>query len=207
MISLSCAESNMTINTNQTSMFDAEEVILQTSTLKVRQLTSTADSLVKKLYATPKGMYRPTIEETLADALLVNNYIYIPGGHWIPAQCLPRWKVCIKWLLKRSPVRFVHFFSNLWRFWCHKKAFFFSQHMKKFHSWKAFRLEDIDENVPYYGNHIRAYKQFWVLDFHVKLKFLHCAGFLLLCMTTFATRTIKILRVHKLTLPHLKVKE
>ena len=78
-------------------MSDAEEVILQTSTLKVRQLTSTADSLVKKLYATPKGMYRPTIEETLAEALLVDNYIYIPGGHWIPAHCLPRWKVCIRY--------------------------------------------------------------------------------------------------------------
>ena len=31
---------------------------------------------------------------------------------------------------------------------------------------------------------------------------MHCAGFLLLCMTTFAPRIVENLRVHKLTLLH-----
>ena len=31
---------------------------------------------------------------------------------------------------------------------------------------------------------------------------MHCTDFLLLCMTTFAPRTIENLRIHKLTLPH-----
>ena len=35
---------------------------------------------------------------------------------------------------------------------------------------------------------------------------MHCAGFLLLCMTTFTPRTIENLRVHKLTLPHENLK-
>ena len=35
---------------------------------------------------------------------------------------------------------------------------------------------------------------------------MHCAGFLLLCMTTSAPRTIENLRVHKLTLPHENLK-
>ena len=35
---------------------------------------------------------------------------------------------------------------------------------------------------------------------------MHCAGFLLLYMTTFAPRTKEDLRVHKLTLPHENLK-
>ena len=35
---------------------------------------------------------------------------------------------------------------------------------------------------------------------------MHCSGFLLLCMTTFAPQTIENLRVHKLTLPHENLK-
>ena len=35
---------------------------------------------------------------------------------------------------------------------------------------------------------------------------MHCAGFLLLCMATFAPRTIENLRVHKLTLPNENLK-
>ena len=35
---------------------------------------------------------------------------------------------------------------------------------------------------------------------------MHFAGFLLLCMTTFAPRTIENLRVHNLTLPHENLK-
>ncbi|XP_072044443.1 beta-1,4-galactosyltransferase 5-like [Amphiura filiformis] len=84
----------MTIDTSEASMFEAEEAIFQTSTLKVRKLVSTANSLVNRLYDAPNG-YRPSIEETLADALVLNDYIYVPGGRWVPAHCLPRWKVAI----------------------------------------------------------------------------------------------------------------
>ena len=38
------------------------------------------------------------------------------------------------------------------------------------------------------------------------VKFMHCAGFLLLCMTTFTPRTIENLKVHKLTLTHKNLK-
>ena len=46
---------------------------------------------------------------------------------------------------------------------------------------------------------------FEFLIFMWKCKFIHCAGFLLLCMTTFAPQTIENLRMHKLTLPHENV--
>ena len=45
------------------------------------------------------------------------------------------------------------FFSSFWRFWYPKKAHIFLKTHSKFHSWKAFRLGDINENVPGYGNH------------------------------------------------------
>ena len=51
--------------------------------------------------------------------------------------------------------------------------------------------------------HSSASTYFSVLDFHVEVEVYHCAGFLLLCTTTFAPRTIENLRVmHKFTLPH-----
>ena len=45
------------------------------------------------------------------------------------------------------------FFSNFLRFWYHKKAHIFLVSHGKFHSCKAFHSEDINENVPGYGNH------------------------------------------------------
>lgn len=88
-------EKNVSINVNETTMLRVEQAIFKESTTKVRQLVESANSLVNKLYATPEGFYRPTVEETLADAILLDNYIYVPGGRWIPANCLPRWKVAI----------------------------------------------------------------------------------------------------------------
>ena len=46
-----------------------------------------------------------------------------------------------------------NFSSNFWRVFYHKKTHIFLITHDKFHSWKAFRLEDINYNVPSYGNH------------------------------------------------------
>ena len=53
----------------------------------------------------------------------------------------------------KSHIYFSFFFSNFLRFWYHKKAHIILISHGKFHSWKAFRSEDINENVPGYGNH------------------------------------------------------
>ena len=29
----------------------------------------------------------------LTDGLVMDDYIYLPGGHWVPKTCLSRWKV------------------------------------------------------------------------------------------------------------------
>ena len=55
--------------------------------------------------------------------------------------------------LIKIPIFFFIFFKNLGRFWYHKKAHIFLKTHVKFYSWKVFRLEDINENVPGYGNH------------------------------------------------------
>ena len=48
-------------------------------------------------------------------------------------------------------------FSNIYRFYYHKKAHTFLIIHGKFHSWKMFHLEDFNENVPGYVNHNYAY--------------------------------------------------
>ena len=61
---------------------------------------------------------------------------------------------CWEELKEPRPI-FSMFFSKFWRFW-YKKAHNFLMTYGKFYSWKAFRLEDINENVPGYGNHNQA---------------------------------------------------
>ena len=52
-----------------------------------------------------------------------------------------------------SPVQFFNFFSNFWRFWYDTKAHIFLITHAKFHCLKVFCLEEINKNVPGYGNH------------------------------------------------------
>ena len=53
----------------------------------------------------------------------------------------------------RNQSYFFNFFSNFWRFLYHKKAYIFLITHVEFHNWNMFIWEDIDENVPGYGNH------------------------------------------------------
>ena len=84
------------------------------------------------------------------------------GADW--PHCIHVVRLCCTWamfvagLLQRSPVFFFFYFvSNLWRFWYDKKAHIFLITHGKFHSWKVFRLEDINENMPCNGYHNKVY--------------------------------------------------
>ena len=55
--------------------------------------------------------------------------------------------------IKGAQFYLFNFFSNFWRLWYQKKVNIFLITHGKFHSWKVFHLEDINENVPGYGNH------------------------------------------------------
>ena len=68
-------------------------------------------------------------------------------------KCLP----LIAVISSEEPSRiFSTYFPTFWRFWYHKKAHnYFSHNPCKISSWKALRLEDINEKVSVYGNHNR----------------------------------------------------
>ena len=57
------------------------------------------------------------------------------------------------WRGLKQPSLIFSTFSNFWRFWYHEKAHIFLITHGKFHSWKVSRLENINENIPGYGNH------------------------------------------------------
>ena len=52
------------------------------------------DILLKKLEAANKKnvdwLFDSVIE---SEAIGINDYWYLPGGHWKPKSCMPRWKV------------------------------------------------------------------------------------------------------------------
>ena len=77
-------------------MSDVEKRIFQTSITKVRRLVRNANTLIKQHDAKSIAGSR-MMDTILADtlALVVDDYIYIPGGHWIPAKIPLRWKVGI----------------------------------------------------------------------------------------------------------------
>ena len=58
-------------------------------------------------------------------------------------------------LKKPSPIS-SFFFHTFWRFCYHKKAHIFLITHVEFYSYKVFRLEDINENMSGYGNHIKS---------------------------------------------------
>ena len=61
--------------------------------------------------------------------------------------------IIVRGVVKGAQSDLFNFFPNFRRFWYHKKAHIFLITHVKFHGWKVFRLEEINENVPGYGNH------------------------------------------------------
>ena len=79
---------------NKTNIPDVEKQIFQTSITEIRRLVCNADHLIKQHYVQSTAGSR-VLDTILADTLAVDDYIYIPGGHWIPAKMPLRWKVGI----------------------------------------------------------------------------------------------------------------
>ena len=89
-------ENNLSHILNVTNYLNAEENVLQTHTIVARRLTAEANKKIKKIYRSkildelPMSLRIPDVLDTGLD---VDDYILVPGGHWIPAKCTPRWKV------------------------------------------------------------------------------------------------------------------
>ncbi|XP_022093697.1 beta-1,4-galactosyltransferase 6-like isoform X2 [Acanthaster planci] len=97
------SDGNVTLYMNWTELYHAEEEILRTSTSFVRKHLHTDNVLVRSIYAdAAHGGRRPerkqphrTVSDALSEGILIDDYYYVSGGHWIPAKCHPRWKVAI----------------------------------------------------------------------------------------------------------------
>ncbi|XP_054762695.2 beta-1,4-galactosyltransferase 6-like [Lytechinus pictus] len=91
------SDKNLTHELNETTMNHAEERILLTHTMDARRLTRHSNEKLQDLYYA-RRINRASgagIPDVLNDGLETEDYIVLPGGHWIPTTCSPRWKVAI----------------------------------------------------------------------------------------------------------------
>lgn len=108
---------------NWTELYHVEEQILTRSTQSIRKFLHADNAMVKNLYFSAshkdsqrKKSIRTPVDVVLSQATVVDDdYYYLSGGHWIPANCHPRWKVqfpqvCrLNFIYKKSNnINFVH---------------------------------------------------------------------------------------------------
>ncbi|XP_063963839.1 uncharacterized protein LOC129272458 [Lytechinus pictus] len=82
------------------TMKNAEDLIFGPLAERVREGVKRANDTLRKKLVDPKTgnishvdwLFDQVIE---SEALNVSKYWYLPGGHWKPANCLPRWKVAV----------------------------------------------------------------------------------------------------------------
>ncbi|XP_071958147.1 beta-1,4-galactosyltransferase 6-like [Antedon mediterranea] len=90
---------NLSADLNATTLTFTEQEIFREQTEEVLQVTHDMNLRlnVNLFNRRHKRDYSPlTIEDILLPSILyVKDYLYIPGGHWKPTDCLPRWKVAI----------------------------------------------------------------------------------------------------------------
>ncbi|XP_030831473.1 beta-1,4-galactosyltransferase 5-like [Strongylocentrotus purpuratus] len=88
------------LNLNETTTAHAEEHVFGPSAGKVRTFVKRANEILLKKLVDPKTG-NITHVDWLFDQVLnqetmnISNYWYLPGGHWKPMNCLPKWKVAI----------------------------------------------------------------------------------------------------------------
>ncbi|XP_038064349.1 beta-1,4-galactosyltransferase 6-like isoform X2 [Patiria miniata] len=97
------SDGNVTLHMNWTELYHAEEEVLRTSTNSIRNYLKTDNKLVQSMYfdaahggRRPRRKQPPTsVADALSEGVLIDDYYYVSGGHWIPATCHPRWKVAV----------------------------------------------------------------------------------------------------------------
>ena len=77
-------------------MHHVEEACLKTHTKTVQNHLRKDNAAIRSVYFKEAHSKQPsrTVAEALSESNLINDYYYVSGGHWIPANCRPRWKVC-----------------------------------------------------------------------------------------------------------------
>eukprot|EP00057_Strongylocentrotus_purpuratus_P033945 XP_793367.3 PREDICTED: beta-1,4-galactosyltransferase 5-like [Strongylocentrotus purpuratus] len=88
------------LNLSETTTDHAEEHIFGPSAGKVRTAVKRANEILLKKLVDPKTGNITHVDWLFdqvldPEAMNISNYWYLPGGHWKPTNCLPRWKVAI----------------------------------------------------------------------------------------------------------------
>ncbi|PIK36859.1 putative beta-1,4-galactosyltransferase 2-like [Apostichopus japonicus] len=84
-------------NSEDRSLEKAVEVIFGTNQSAIRAAVARTNQKLTKYLGNSKNRSREVLDDLIvsAESSLIDNYNYLPGGHWIPSTCLPRWKVAI----------------------------------------------------------------------------------------------------------------
>ncbi|XP_071813720.1 beta-1,4-galactosyltransferase 5-like [Apostichopus japonicus] len=97
-IDIAGSKTNVSIDVSEIDLKHVEEEVFKEDLADVRKFTADATQDVRSMYrhtkkAAEKGLM---LKDILSEGMKVgDNYWYVPGGHWIPASCIPRWKVAI----------------------------------------------------------------------------------------------------------------
>ncbi|KAJ8037294.1 Beta-1,4-galactosyltransferase 5 [Holothuria leucospilota] len=90
---------NVTIDLHEIDLLHVEEEIFGEYLLDVRKFSSDVNQDVASVY---RDKYKASseqgllVKDVLSEGIKIgDDYWYLPGGHWIPAGCTPRWKVAI----------------------------------------------------------------------------------------------------------------
>ncbi|XP_070576021.1 beta-1,4-galactosyltransferase 5-like [Ptychodera flava] len=163
------------VNLSEIAMKDTIDSIFQSplTRIEVHQLVSRANQRLRTLQNTDS--YSEAILETELD-LTVEKYKYLPGGHWIPLECKPKWKVAIivpfRDRYEHLPILLKHIIPMLMRQRLEFAIFIIEQvnqesfnramlfnvgflESLKFYNWDCFLFHDVD-HIPendrnYYG--------------------------------------------------------
>lgn len=82
-------------NTDDRVMESAEETVFGMNQSAIRAAVRRTNQMLTKYLEKPLNNSRKRLDPSVVSsgASLVGGYNYLPGGHWIPNTCLPRWKV------------------------------------------------------------------------------------------------------------------
>ncbi|KAJ8037295.1 Beta-1,4-galactosyltransferase 5 [Holothuria leucospilota] len=92
------SKKNLTIDVNEIDLPHVEEEIFREYLFDVRKFSSDVTQDVAAMYrhkhkASQQGL---VVKDVVSEGIKVGeDYWYVPGGHWIPSGCIPRWKVAV----------------------------------------------------------------------------------------------------------------
>lgn len=97
VFSLNLAVGEKKPNSDDRSMKVAENDVLKSNISSIRAMVENANKKLSKILESGRNNSKEPLDSLVSSetTYLIGNYRYLPGGHWVPNTCLPRWKVPI----------------------------------------------------------------------------------------------------------------